>query len=132
MNDKDSFFTKSNIMQFIKFAIVGITNTIIAFGVYYLLYFLGVHYMISIFFGWVLGVFNGFYWNNKYVFQTDDGWWRILFKTYISYGISFLAGTVLLFLLVEYMQVSPVVAPIICLLITVPLNFLLNKFWAFK
>ena len=132
MNDKDSFFTKSNIMQFIKFAIVGITNTIIAFGVYYLLYFLGVHYMISNFFGWVLGVFNGFYWNNKYVFQTDDGWWSILFKTYISYGISFLAGTVLLFLLVEYMQVSPVVAPIISLLITVPLNFLLNKFWAFK
>ena len=132
MNDKDSFFTKSNIMQFIKFAIVGITNTIIAFGVYYLLYFLGVHYMISNFIGWLLGVFNGFYWNNKYVFQTDDGWWSILFKTYISYGISFLAGTVLLFLLVEYMQVSPVVAPVICLLITVPLNFLLNKFWAFK
>ena len=66
MDEKKLCFSKKNIVQFIKFGIVGISNTAIAFTVYYILYFLGIHYMISNFIGWAIGVFNGFYWNNKY------------------------------------------------------------------
>ncbi len=132
MNIEKIFFCKKDIVQFIKFGIVGVSNTVIAFGIYYVLYFWGIHYVISNFFGWAVGVLNGFYWNNKYVFNSSKNCLSALFKTYISYGISFLTGTILLWGMVELFSVSPVIAPIICLLVTVPLNFLLNKYWTFK
>jgi putative flippase GtrA len=53
-------------------------------------------------------------------------------KTYLSYGATFLLSTVLLYLEVDVWQWSAVIAPVANLLITIPLNFLLNKFWAFK
>ena len=129
---KDSLSSKDSFIQFIKFGLVGITNTAVGFGVYYALYFCGAHYIIANVVSWLVSVFNAFYWNSKYVFQSGSGWWKTLFRTYISYGASLLISTLLLYALVEYFQVSPVIAPVLCLLVTVPLNFLLNKFWAFK
>ena len=123
---------KESIVQFIKFGLVGISNTAVGFGVYYLLYYCGVHYLVSNILSWLISVFNAFYWNNKYVFQSGNSWWKTLFRTYISYGASLIVSTLMMYVLVEFIHVSPVIAPIICLLITIPLNFLLNKFWAFK
>ena len=132
MNEKRKRKLKDEIKQFLQFGIVGITNTLIAFSVYYILIFNDVHYLIANLLGWAIGVFNGFYWNYKYVFKNNVVWWKSLLKTYMSYGLSFFAGVILLYVIVEFMYITPVIAPVICLLVTVPLNFLLNKFWAFK
>ncbi len=123
---------KKNITQFIKFGLVGVSNTVVGFGMYYLLYFCGMHYLIANIVSWLISVFNAFYWNNKYVFQYRRNWWITLLRTYISYGVSLVVSTLMMYALIEFLHVSPVVAPVICLLVTVPLNFLLNKFWAFK
>ena len=122
----------NNGKQFIKFGIVGFSNTIVGFGVYYILLFCNVHYILAGFISWLISVFNAFYWNNKFVFQSGSGWRKTLLRTYVSYGMSFLVSTTLMYILVEFCAISPVLAPVICLLVTVPLNFLLNKFWAFK
>jgi putative flippase GtrA len=34
--------------------------------------------------------------------------------------------------MVNYLNISEFIAPILNLIITIPLNFLLNKFWAFR
>lgn len=121
------------IKQFIKFGLVGISNTLISLGTYYLLYFLGVNYLISNTVGFVVSVLNSYYWNNKYVFKkTQKGHLKPLIKTFLSYGSTFLLSTVLLFIMVQYFGVSEIIAPIVTLVITIPLNFLMNKFWAFK
>ena len=132
MANRELFSGKDNFIQFIKFGLVGVSNTAVGFGVYYLLYYCGVHYLIANIVSWLVSVFNAFYWNNKYVFQSGSNWWITLFRTYVSYGASLVVSTLIMYALVEFLHVSPVIAPVICLLITVPLNFLLNKFWAFK
>ena len=53
-------------------------------------------------------------------------------KTYISYGGTSLLSNVLLWLEVTLLHVSKVYAPIVNLLITIPLNYLINKFWTFR
>ncbi|MGE1062737.1 GtrA family protein [Megasphaera paucivorans] len=123
---------RDNFKQFLKFGIVGISNTGIAFIVYYSLVFLGIHYLIANIVAWIVSVFNAFYWNSRYVFKTPAFWLKALFKTYISYGISFLLGTGLLYGLVEWGHISVLLAPICTLLITVPVNFLMNKWWTFR
>ena len=132
VEDKKPHSVKDNFIQFIKFGLVGVSNTAVGFGVYYLLFYCGVHYLIANVLSWLISVFNAFYWNNRYVFRSGNGWWRTLFRTYISYGASLVVSTLMMYVLVVFLYVSPVVSPVICLVITIPLNFILNKFWAFK
>jgi putative flippase GtrA len=128
----DALKSKEAAIQFIKFSIVGLSNTAIGLGTYYLFLWLGCYYMIANVLSWIISVFNAFYWNNKYVFKSSTTWFRALFRTYISYGVSFLVGTAILFALVEWCGISDIIAPLLVLIVTIPLNFVLNKFWTFK
>ena len=123
---------KNAAIQFIKFGIVGVSNTAIGLGAYYLFLWLGCHYMIANVLSWVISVFNAFYWNSRYVFKSTNSWIKALLRTYISYGVSFVIGAIGLYCLVEFAGISDVIAPVLVLLITIPLNFLMNKFWTFK
>lgn len=120
------------IIQLIKFGIVGISNTLVALVVYYALVWLNCNYLVANFWAWIISVYNAFFWNNRYVLKNNARWWIALSKTYISYGVSFLLGMCLLYLLVEYAGCSELVAPVITLLVTILMNFILNKFWTFK
>lgn len=123
------------VKQFIKFGIVGLSNTIISFVIYYVLIYFEMNYIIANTAGFIVSVLNAFYWNNKYVFKSDDGkrgFIRKIVKTFASYGGTFVLSTILLIIMVDYLNVSEIIAPIINLMVTVPLNFLLNKLWTFK
>ena len=120
--------------QFTKFGVVGISNTLISLAIYYVFVFINKElYIVGNTAGFIVSVLNAYYWNNKYVFsKTDKGNVRPLVKTFLAYGSTFLLGTAFLYLMINRWSVSEIIAPLINLLVTVPLNFLLNKFWAFK
>lgn len=132
-------------MQFVKFGIVGLSNTVISYVLYVvsLLFFqkaglfIETDYFIAQAIAFALSVLWSFYWNNKMVFVTIDGKKRsvgkALLRTYISYSFTGLfLNSVLLALWVQVFHISEFIAPIINLLVSVPINFIINKFWAFK
>lgn len=127
-----SMNNKKTIIQFLKFGMVGLSNTLIGLVVYYLLLFMNMQYLLASIISGIISIFNAFYWNNKYVFHSTNDWLISLGKTYISYGLSFLVTTIFLWFLVEKCFVSTTLAPILTLVVTTPLNFCLNKFWTFK
>jgi putative flippase GtrA len=123
--------------QFIKFGIVGLSNTFISYGVYAGLVYLGLYYLIASIISFVVSVLNSFYWNHKYVFSVKDNehrhFWKSLIKTFIAYGFTgLLLNNIFLYIAVDFFKLSKYLAPIIILIITVPINFFINKFWAFK
>lgn len=123
--------------QFIKFGIVGVSNTLISLGVYWIvLWFNADWYLFGNLLGWFVSVANAFYWNNKYVFRGDDSGFgkcvKRIAKTYLCYGGTFLLSTVLLYYEVDILNWSAEISPVLNLLVTIPLNFLLNKFWTFR
>lgn len=133
------------LIQFVKFGIVGLSNTIISYVIYAVSLLLfqrfaifGTNaYLVSQVLAFVISVAWSFYWNNKYVFTQNEGEtrsiWRALLKTYISYSFTGLfLNTLLLVLWVQLLHISEFIAPIINLLVSVPLNFIINKFWAFR
>ena len=127
-----------SVMQFIKFGVVGVSNTLISLCVYMLcLHGLQLHYQLANVISFVVSVTNAYYWNSRYVFgngaqHTLRQHLRAYGKAFLSYGVTFLLGTALLTLWVEGYGISESIAPVINLLITIPLNFVLNKFWAFR
>lgn len=120
--------------QFIKFGIVGASNTIIALVIYYTLVSLGVHYIIANLVGFVITIINSYYWNNKFVFKKkqENSKKKSFLKMACSYGITALLSNGLMYIFIDIISISKYIAPLICLVITVPINFLLNKLWAFK
>ncbi len=119
--------------QFIKFGLVGISNAIVLLAVYYALLYLHVHYIIAYTIGFILSVLNAYFWNNQYVFkQARSTFWNKLFKCYVSYITTFVISAILLYLWVDVLGISEKMAPIINICITTPINFVMNKLWAFK
>lgn len=128
---------RDTLIQFIKFGIVGVSNTLISLAVYYIFLYINERlYLAGNIAGFVVSVANAFFWNNKYVFSSHSSSWKStiakLGKTYLSYGVTFLISTLLLYIEVDILNWSAALCPIINLLITIPANFLLNKFWAFR
>lgn len=133
----DKASLKALIWQFIKFGLVGISNTIVSMSVYYL--FLWINddlYMLGSILGTIISIANAFLWNELFVFNGNNkdlmSIIRRLGKTYISYGGTSLLSTVLLWVEVNMFYVSRAYAPIVNLLLTIPLNYLINKFWTFR
>jgi len=118
--------------QFFKYGIVGVSNTLISLGAYYALVHFGVHYLIANLIAFILGTLNAYYWNNKYVFKAKGNSLSRLARVFAAYGFTLLLSTGLLYLMVDVIGISKFIVPIINLCITIPTNFLLNKFWAFK
>lgn len=124
------------VKQFIKFGLVGVSNTLVAWACYYLFLWIDEDlYMVGSIVGTIVSIANAFFWNDRFVFKGSENDWRSrlkrLGKTYVSYGGTSLLSTVLLWLEVQF-GVSKVVAPVVNLIITIPLNFIVNKFWTFK
>ena len=128
----------NNIRQFIKFGLVGVSNTFVSLAVYYIFYFISEDlYFIGNTVGFVVSVLNAYYWNSKFVFKEDKTQekkrknFAVLLKTYVCYGSTFLLSEIMIIVEIELLNMSGIIAPIINLLVTIPLNYVLNKFFAY-
>ncbi len=158
---------KASFIQFIKFGLVGVSNTLINYIVYIIFFSIGVPYLIANAIGFIVSVLNAYFWGSRFVFKEDKNkekriWWKVLLKTYASYLFGFFLNSFLLWLWVDVVQVgqyfgfvgdifnwilsifggqpktydvqtlSGIVGPIINIFVVVPINFVINKFWAYR
>lgn len=120
-------------LQFIKFCMVGVSNTAISLTVYYIFVIINKDlYIVGNAVGFVVSVLNSYYWNSRYVFHKKDEQAKTLAKTFGAYSTTLVLGTVLLYVFVEWMHISEFIAPLVNLIVTIPINFLLNKIWVMK
>jgi putative flippase GtrA len=134
VHDKESFWQL--FWQFFKFGLVGLSNTAVSMGIYYIFLFINPDlYMIGTVVGTVVSIYNAFFWNDRFVFTGNARDFKSKLKrvgkTYVSYGGTSLLSIFLLWLEVSVFGVSKVIAPVVNLIITIPLNFIINKFWTF-
>ncbi len=123
--------------QFFKFGLVGLSNTAVSFGTYYLILWINPDlYMLGSILGTILSIANAFFWNDRFVFSGNSNDFKSkmkrLGKAYVSYGGTSILSNVLLWVQVGLLGVSKRWAPLVNLCITIPLNFIINKFWTFK
>lgn len=118
-------------IQFARFGVVGAINTIIQLTMTYVLIYLGISYIIAYAIGFIVAVSNSFILNGIFVFKKSAKIQSFV-KTLAVYTVTMLLGLGFIFLLVERLNINKSIAPIINIAMMTPLNFILNKLWAFK
>ena len=121
------------LIQLVKFCAVGVLNTAVNYAVYALMVLAGVYYIAGSLIAFTVSTANAYFWNDRFVFKSSGRRWRGILKTYCSYALTgiFLYNA-LLYLLVDICGISELLSPLLVLVVTIPCNFLLNKFWTFR
>lgn len=115
----------------LRFVIVGILNTVVGFAVYFLcVYFLGLHYTLSLVISHIIGVCHSYYWNNKWTFKAGKVEAGTIYKFITVYGITFSLNLLLLSVLIFFM--NQIFAQAIALMITTMISFVGHKYWSFR
>lgn len=128
---------KNLIIQFVQFGIVGVINTVLSYlitnGCYYAL---NLHEQISNIIAFLITVPISFMLNGKFTFkkeQNKEEFLKSLLKVYASYSITGIFLTSILLCIEEQIMGIPhYFATLMNLVITIPVNFVLNKFWVYK
>ncbi|WP_326511584.1 GtrA family protein [Clostridium intestinale] len=118
--------------EFIKFGIVGVSNTLITFVVYNILLRLGINYLVANIIGYICGMINGFIWSKNWVFKVNNESKMYFIKFALVNLLSLAVSTGLLMVLVKQLSLNSTIAQLITTCITVVINYLLNKIYTFK
>jgi putative flippase GtrA len=120
--------------QFIRFALVGLMNTVIQY-VFFILGFQVIHVpiLVASSIGYLAGVVNSYFCNRFWTFQLQsrpriDEFVRFAVVNSIALGVNL----IVLHTLVVMMGMRPEIAQILAIAFSTLVNFSGNKWWAFQ
>ena len=124
--------------QFIKFSLVGATNTVVDFILFYTLTrgiaWFSVHYLIANSVSFALAITNSYFLNHYWTFNKRDSEHDLIryLKFILANVFTLIILQVCLYFLIEHWQVYDLYAKTMLVLISVVSNFFLSKFLVFK
>jgi dolichol-phosphate mannosyltransferase len=128
-------FGKKGSSEFIKFSLVGASNTLIHLAILYILTeYLGFYYLLASFIGFVIAVTNSFILNTLWTFKKDIKE-KVGFRYSKFFTISVIAALInisLLYIITEYFGIWYILSQIIATSVSLIVNFIGNKIWTFK
>jgi putative flippase GtrA len=120
-------------VQFVKFGIVGVSNTLLAFAIYtVLLKVFGVWYLAASAIGFVVGAVNGFLLNRRWTFagHVGDSLTPVRWGVVQSSGLAL--NLALLYLFVDGAGVEKLLGQAFATAIVTVITFLVNRAWTFR
>jgi putative flippase GtrA len=119
-------------VQFIKFALVGVLNTIVGYGIYYLLLYFKFHYLAALLISFLFGVLNSYFWNKYWVFLSSHHFNKELPRFVIVYVVTLVINASLLPVFVELLKMDPRIAQLFFLFFLPIITFIGLKYWGFR
>jgi len=121
------------LIQFLKFGIVGVSNTALTFIVYTLLLkVFGVWYLAASAIGFMVGATNGFIFNRRWTFADHVGDSLTPVRWAIVQGAGLGINELLLYLFVDSAHVDKLLAQAFATSVVTVTTFLVNRAWTFR
>ncbi|MBU3138236.1 GtrA family protein [Clostridium gasigenes] len=118
--------------KFIKFGLVGVLNTAITIGIFNVLRFVGIDIIVANTIGYICGIVNSYFWNNRWVFKSNSKDIATACKfIVVNIGTMFINNCILI-LLAQKIGINEVIAQGASLGLTTVINFIGNKVWTFN
>lgn len=125
---------KKNVIQFLIFAVVGVSNTMVDLVVYWLLLQIPIYYVIANVISYGAGMLNSYLWNRNVTFKDkrkEHSKQTII--RFILWNVSMLVlSTGIIYCLTELFAWHALMSKIIATCIVLLVQFLGNKLWVFK
>lgn len=121
-----------DILRFIKFSLVGASNTLITIVAYWIFINLfKMNFLLSNTVAYVLGIVNSYFWNTRWVFK-DSNADNTVIKFIIVNIVALAASNLCIFILVKNMNINMYISQIVAIGFSMVINFVLNKTWTFE
>ena len=121
------------LIQFMKFGIVGVSNTLLTFAVYgLLLKVVGVWYLAASAIGFIVGATNGFLLNRKWTFRGHVGDALTPVRWAIVQGCGLGVNEGLLYLFVHDARLDKLLAQAFATAVVTVTTFFANRAWTFR
>ncbi len=123
---------RSNFYKAIKFSIVGLSNTLISYLVFLILFqFFNIFYLLASIFAYFAGLLNSYFWNLRWTFKEKHSN-KVLLRFLLVNLLAILCKLLLIYFIVEYCQYNKLIAELAAMSFVILLNFLGNNFWTFR
>lgn len=120
-------------VQFMKFALVGVSNTLITLLTYtFLLKVVGMWYLAASAIGFILGATNGFLLNRRWTFREHVGDALTPVRWAIVQGCGLAVNEGMLYVLVHDAHLEKILAQVAATVIVTITTFLVNRAWTFR
>ena len=134
-NSKIKLFTglitsSNDARRIFKFVCVGLLNTFIGYGAFFILSFF-LNYMVALIIAHFIGVTNSYLWNKYWTFQVRKFRLIELVRFNIVYLFALGANMLILYIAVEHLVVNPRLAQLIALPVVTLLSYFGHKHWSF-
>lgn len=124
---------RKGLKQFIKFAFVGVFNTIVDFTAYiFCTRVLAFDYLIAATLAFILAVSTSFLLNKYWTFRANSNFLKAYLKFIIVAAGGLLWTIFLLFILVDKFAWYDLLAKLFVVVVVMNWNFFLQKYWTFK
>lgn len=119
--------------QFVKFGIVGVSNTLLTFVVYTLLLkVFGVWYLAASAIGFLVGATNGFLWNRRWTFREHVGDALTPVRWFVVQGCGLALNLGLVYVFVHDAALDKLVGQACATAVVTVLTFFANRAWTFR
>jgi putative flippase GtrA len=121
------------LVQFVKFGIVGVSNTLLFFAIYtVLLKGFGVWYLAASAIGFIVGAVNGFLLNRRWTFSDHVGDSLTPVRWGIVQGCGLALNEGLLYAFVDGASIDKLLGQAFATIIVTVLTFVVNRAWTFR
>jgi len=121
------------LVQFVKFGIVGVSNTLLTFLVYTLLLkVFGVWYLAASAIGFMVGATNGFLWNRRWTFKEHVGDSLTPLRWTVVQGCGLALNVGLLYVLVDSANLNKLLDQACATSVVTILTFIVKRGWTFR
>ena len=123
----------NDLIKLIRFSIVGVGNTLVNCGIFFILNAFGVYYIISNIIAYIIATINSYIWNSLWVFKYGQGLdINTSVKFFILNLVGLTANTTIMYILVDILNLNKFMALVLASVVVVIMNYTINKLWVFK
>jgi len=120
------------VRQFIKYGVVGASNTVLTFVVYSVLVTLGVPYLVALPIGYLVGSLNSYLLNRHWTFRARDiAHSQAGTRFAIVQVTAIVINEVLIYVLVHHAGIAKIPAQAILTVPVLAVTFFANRWWSF-
>ena len=118
---------KDDTKEIVSYVFVGGMTTLVNYVVYFILLKIHSHWLIANSISWIFAVLFAYYTNKRYVFKSTNN----IKKEFISF-MTLLIENICLYLLIDLLNLQPMISKVCVSFITILSNYILCKFKIFK